>query len=124
MSFGSEEAGLRGAKRWVKRHKDELNEKPFYYLNFDGVAKANDIHVINEEVTLKVKYNPEIVEMVVTAAKNVGIDLTNRPLPFGATDGSALVQGGFVDGASLEAMNIDEPMEKHGITQLMIMLQL
>ncbi|TFG19204.1 MAG: M28 family peptidase [Promethearchaeota archaeon] len=112
VAFGSEEAGLRGAKRWVKRHKDELNEKPFYYLNFDGVAKANDIHIINAEVTLGVTYNPEIVGMVVTAAKNAGIDLTNRPLPFGATDGSAIVQGGFTDGASMEAMNIDEPMEK------------
>ncbi len=112
VAFGSEEAGLRGAKRWVKRHKEELNEKPFYYLNFDGVAKADDIHVINTEVTLGVKYNPEVVEMVVTAAKNAGIDLTNRPLPFGATDGSAIVQAGFTDGASMEAMNIDEPMEK------------
>ena len=77
-----------------------------------GVAKADDIHVINEEVTLKAKYNPEVVGMVVTAAKNVGIELTNRPLPFGATDGSAIVQGGFVDGASMEAMDIDSPMEK------------
>lgn len=50
--------------------------------------------------------------MVVKAAKKLGIDLTNRRLPLGATDGSALVQGGFVDGASMEAMNIDEPMEK------------
>jgi Zn-dependent M28 family amino/carboxypeptidase len=112
VAFGSEEAGLRGAKRWVKRHKDELKEKPFYYLNFDGVARADDIHVINEEVTLKAKYNPEIAEMVVAAAKNVGIDLTNRALPFGATDGSALVQGGFLDGASMEAMDIDDPMGK------------
>ena len=39
VSFGSEEAGLRGSKRWIKRHKDELDERPFYFLNFDGLAK-------------------------------------------------------------------------------------
>ena len=81
-------------------------------MNFDGVAKANDIHVINEEVTLGVKYNSEFAELVVKAAKNLGLELTNRALPFGATDGSAIVQGGFPNGASMEAMDIDTPEAK------------
>ncbi len=112
VGFGSEEAGLRGAKRWVKRHEEELEQKLFYFLNFDGVAKHDDIHVINKETTLGVEYNPDIVKKVVKAAENVGIATETRALPFGATDGSAIVQGGFSNGASLEAMDIDKPEVK------------
>jgi Zn-dependent M28 family amino/carboxypeptidase len=107
VSFGSEEAGLRGSKRWVKRHKEELQERPFYYLNFDGVAKSQDLHVIDKEVTLGVKYNPDVVQLVGNAAEKAVITLTNRALPFGATDGSAIFLGGFPNGASMAAMDID-----------------
>lgn len=112
VAFGSEEAGLRGSKRWVKRHSTGLRNKPFFFLNFDGVAKRDDLHVIDQEKTLGVKYNPEIVELVVQSAENLGTNLPVRSLPFGATDGSAIAQGGFSDGASLEAMDIDKPEVK------------
>ena len=112
VAFGSEEAGLRGSKQWMKRHKDELAGKPFYFLNFDGIAKSDDMHVINRERTLGVSYNPEVVRMVVKSAEQVGIKLKCRELPFGATDGSAVVQGGFSNGASMEAMDIDKPEVK------------
>jgi putative aminopeptidase FrvX len=109
IGFGAEEAGLRGAKAWIKTHKNELEKKPFYFLNFDGVAKSDDLHVIHKEKTLNVNYNQEIVELVIQAANNINIDLPLRALPFGATDGSAIVQGGFANGASIEAMDIDRP---------------
>lgn len=112
VGFGSEEAGLRGAKHWVKKHKDELEKKPFIFLNFDGVAKSDDLHIIHKEKTLGVEYNTETVDLVVKAAKNVDIDLPYRELPFGATDGSAIVQGGFTNGASIEAMDIEQPEVK------------
>ena len=112
VAFGSEEAGLRGAKNWVKKHKEELEEKSFYFLNFDGIAKSDDVHIIHKEKTLGVTYNPKIVEMIVQAAKDIDIELPYRELPFGATDGSAIVKGGFVNGASIEAMDINKPEVK------------
>ncbi|MFW9924402.1 MAG: hypothetical protein ACFFDW_14055, partial [Candidatus Thorarchaeota archaeon] len=62
--------------------------------------------------TLGVNYNPIIVDMIIQSARNVGIDLPLRALPFGATDGSAIVQEGFSNGASLEAMDIEKPEVK------------
>ncbi|MHA1124721.1 MAG: M28 family metallopeptidase [Candidatus Heimdallarchaeota archaeon] len=112
IGFGSEEAGLRGAKNWVKKHKTELQRKPFYYLNIDGVAKNNDLHIIHKEKTLGVTYNPETVELIVQAAKNVHVHLPYRELPFGATDGCAIAKEGFLNGASIEAMDIDKPEVK------------
>jgi len=112
VAFGSEEAGLRGSKRWVERHREDLEKRPFFFLNFDGIAKRDDIHVIHREKTLGVVYNPEVVEMVAKAAEAVGVHLECRELPFGATDGSAIVCGGFSNGASVEAMDIDKPEVK------------
>jgi len=112
VAFGSEEAGLRGSKFWVKKNKNALEKKPFFFLNFDGVAISNDVKVIDKEKTLGVVYNTVIVDLVIKSAQNVGIDLEKRTLPFGATDGSAIVQGGFSNGASLEAMDIDKPEVK------------
>ena len=112
VAFGSEEAGLRGSKAWVKVNKEELEKKPFYFLNFDGIAKSNDIHAINKEKTLGVNYNPKIVALLVKSAKQIGLELPLRTLPFGATDGSAIVQGGFVNGVALEAMDINKPEVK------------
>ncbi|MGC9779763.1 MAG: hypothetical protein HZR80_11015 [Candidatus Heimdallarchaeota archaeon] len=76
------------------------------------MAKSDDIHVIHKEKTLGVTYNSDTVKLVVQSAKNVGIELPHRELPFGATDGSAIVKGGFFNGASLEAMDIDNPEVK------------
>lgn len=109
IGFGSEEAGLRGSKHWIKKHKSELEKRPFFFLNFDSVAKSNDLNIIHKEKTLGVTYNPEIIELVNQSAKNIGIDLPYRELHFGATDGCAIVQGGFSNGASIEAMDISKP---------------
>lgn len=108
IGFGSEEAGLRGSKDWVKKHRQEI-EKPFYFINFDTVAKSDAIHVISRELTMGVKYNPSTVEEVMIAAKNVGIDIKKGMLPFGATDGAALVQSGLKNGTTIEALNMDNP---------------
>jgi hypothetical protein len=112
VGFGSEENGLRGSKYWVKKHKEELEKKPFFFLNIDGVAKSDDIHLIHIEKTLRVTYNPEIVELIIQTAKNINIELPYRALPFGATDGCAIFQGGFTNGASIEAMDIEKPEVK------------
>jgi hypothetical protein len=38
ISFGSEEAGLRGSRRYVERHLDELKRLDAWLLNFETVA--------------------------------------------------------------------------------------
>ncbi len=109
VGFGSEEAGLRGSKAWVKRHKNEYSDKPFYHVNFDTVAKCDAFHVINRELTMGVKFDPKVIEFTQKAAKEVGVNLPKHILPFGATDAAALVQGGFKQAATIEALDLEDP---------------
>ncbi len=109
IGFGSEEAGIRGSKDWAKRHKEECLEKPFFFINFDTVAKPDAFHVFTRELTMGVKYDSEIVEKVMKAAKTTGLDIKKAMLPFGATDGAALVQHGIKCGTTIEALNSRQP---------------
>jgi hypothetical protein len=109
IGFGSEEAGLRGSKYWVKQHRKKYTEQPFYFINFDTVAKKNAFNVFSRELTMGVKYNPVIVEKVIEAAKNLDINVKKTILPFGATDAAALVQSGLKNGTTIEALNMENP---------------
>lgn len=109
IGFGSEEAGIRGSKDWAKRHKEECLEKPFYFINYDTVAKPESFHVFSRELTMGVKYDPDIVEKVISVAKNIGLEIEKAMLPFGATDGAALVSGGIKNGTTIEALNLTNP---------------
>ena len=50
VSFGSEEAGLRGSRRYVERHLDELKRLDARLLNFEMVAHP-EISILTSDVT-------------------------------------------------------------------------
>ncbi|TFG19202.1 MAG: M28 family peptidase [Promethearchaeota archaeon] len=110
IGFGSEEAGLRGSKAWVKRNFEKYSEKPFYFINFDTVAKSDSFNVFSRELTMGVKYDPKTVDKVISASEKLGLKIKKGILPFGATDGAALVQGGLKNGTTIEALNMDNPI--------------
>jgi Zn-dependent M28 family amino/carboxypeptidase len=39
ITFGSEEAGVRGSRRYVQRHQDELKRLDVRLLNFETIRK-------------------------------------------------------------------------------------
>jgi hypothetical protein len=72
VSFGSEEAGLRGSRRYVARHLDELKRLDARLLNFETVAHP-EIGVLTSDVNGTVKNSPEMVKSVVAAAERAGV---------------------------------------------------
>ena len=71
ISFGSEEAGLRGSRRYVERHLDELKRLDTRLLNFEMVAHPKiDIHATDVS---GVKNDPDIVKSVAAAAERAGV---------------------------------------------------
>ena len=68
ITFGSEEAGLRGSRSYVKRHLDELKSLDAQLLNFETVTYP-EILILSSDVSGTVKNSPEMVQSVVTAAK-------------------------------------------------------
>jgi len=72
ISFGSEEAGYRGSRRYVERHLDELKRLDARLLNFETVAHP-EITIFTADANGTVKNSPEMVKSVVAAAERAGV---------------------------------------------------
>ena len=82
VSFGSEEAGLRGSRRYVERHLDELKRLDARLLNFEMVAHP-EIAILTSDVNGTVKNSPEMVKSVVAAAERAGVPYKVKSASFG-----------------------------------------
>jgi len=84
ISFGSEEAGCRGSRRYVERHWDELRRLDARLLNAEMVAYP-EIGILTSETNGTVKNSPEMVRSVVAAAERAGVPYRVQPASFGAS---------------------------------------
>ena len=95
ISFGSEEAGLRGSRRYVERHLDELKRLDARLLNVEMVAYP-EIAILTSERSGTVKNSPEMVKSVVAAAARAGVPYKLKPASLGiANDASPFSQAGL-----------------------------
>lgn len=83
VSFGSEEAGLRGSRRYVERHLDELKRLDARMLNFETVTHP-EIAILTTEVNGTVKNSLEMVKSLAAAAECAGVPYKVKTLPIGA----------------------------------------
>jgi hypothetical protein len=88
VSFGSEEAGLRGSRRYVERHLDELKRLDARLLNFETVAHPV-ITILTSDLNGTVKNSPEMVNSVVAAAERTGVPYKVQPALLGIGNDSA-----------------------------------
>ena len=72
ISFGSEEAGLRGSRRYIDRHLDELKRLDARVLNFEMVAHP-EIGILHSDLNGTVRHSPEMVKSAVAAAGRAGV---------------------------------------------------
>jgi hypothetical protein len=95
ISFGSEEAGLRGSRRYAARHLDELKRLDARLLNYETVAYP-EITILTTDVD-GVKHSPEMVKSVVAAAERAGVPYKAVPSPTGAggSDAGSFSQAGL-----------------------------
>lgn len=95
ISFGSEEAGLRGSRRYVERHLDELNRLDVRMLNFEMIANP-EINILTSDANGFVKNSPEMVSSVNDAAERAGVPHKVMPGYFGVgTDASSFNRVGL-----------------------------
>ena len=107
ISFAGEEAGLRGSKRYIKAHYDELITTHTKVVNMDGIAQKDHIIIHNKEPGIGVKHDPEIYELLLKIANDLNIKAKLASLPFGATDGAAFSKEG-IPAADFGSMNLRE----------------
>lgn len=96
VSFGSEEAGLRGSRRYVARHLEELKRLDARLLNFETVAHS-EIAILTSDVNGTVKNSPEMVKSVIRAAAYAGVPYKVKPFPIGGggSDAGSFSQAGL-----------------------------
>lgn len=112
MLSGSEEAGLRGAKAYVKAHKEELLATDTAVIALDTFRDLKDMAVYNRDLNGIVKHDEQVCRLLVEAAKNCGHDLPYSSVYTGSTDGTAFTQGG-IRTSSLAAMDPTPPRYYH-----------
>ncbi len=103
ISFGSEEVGLRGSKRYVECHRDELKEIDARVLNFEIIAYP-EMAILTTDISSTVKNSPEMVSSVVRAAQHAGVPHHTQPYPMGggASDAGSFTRAG-IKAATLQA---------------------
>jgi hypothetical protein len=92
LALSSEEAGLRGAKRYAARHKKEYTDIPTYAIFLDGIYDEQFLTVFKREVWCGAKLDPYLVELTSEAAAENGRDIKTGVLAVGATDASAFAR--------------------------------
>jgi hypothetical protein len=96
VSFSCEEC-MRGSKRFVKRHSDELRDS--ITVNFDMVGRG-EIAIISKEPNFSAKHSMELAKEFQESSKNANLELPIKVLGFGGSDAA------FFSKAKLKAISI------------------
>ncbi len=94
---GSEEAGLRGAKAWAAKHKDEMNDVPTFVYSYDTIAQCEHLMVNYRDLNSTVKTDKDVGDLFMEACEELGIPCKKGFVPplGGATDSAAFAQEGM-----------------------------
>ncbi len=82
ITFGSEEAGVRGSKRYVACHLEELKRLDVRLLNYETIANRKPA-ILTSESNGTVRNSPEMVKDVIAAARQAGIPFSVQPATLG-----------------------------------------
>jgi len=74
---------MRGSKRFVKRHKEELKDS--HTINFDMVGRGN-ISIISKEPAYLTTHSLELAKEFQESSKKANLELPIRVAGFGGTD--------------------------------------
>jgi aminopeptidase YwaD len=95
LGCSSEEAGLRGAKRYAARHLEECHALPTYAIFLDCLYDEDYFTVFKREIWTGAKLDPGLVDLTLKAAGENDFKIKTGVIPFGATDGSAFALAGI-----------------------------
>ncbi|MHA1342455.1 MAG: M28 family metallopeptidase [Promethearchaeota archaeon] len=114
ISFGCEEAGLRGAYRYAEAHLEELKKYNAIVVNMDGIQSAKKPLIIEFEPTTRTQHSAVVVKKLIEAAKTVDLNVKafgSRPIEkfigqiSGGTDATAFSKAG-IKAASIASMEL------------------
>lgn len=109
---GAEEAGVRGAKDYAKRHGQECKDIETMFVALDTFKDYDDMFIYNRDMSGLTKHDERCCKLLKKAAQNAGIDMKYSVIFAGASDAAATTQAG-IPSVSLAAMNPGPPKYYH-----------
>lgn len=103
--FGAEEAGLRGSRAFIRRHRADLLAGDTWVINIDGVADRDDFLCIEGEAFQMVRYDREYIDMVEHIMREMGLRYHRWVLDAGGTDAAEFARAGIVKSVTLAAQS-------------------
>ncbi len=92
---GSEEAGIRGARAFARKHKKELLETESVLIAMDTMREIDQLQIYNIGCTGTVHSSKAVGDLIHEAGINCGIDMPRAQLYPGAIDSDAWAQEGL-----------------------------
>lgn len=92
---GSEEAGLRGAVAYAKRHQAELQEVETVYIAMDTMREIEQLQIYTSGCTGTQKNSNAVGELIYEAGVNCGIEMPETELYPGAIDAEGFSRYGL-----------------------------
>lgn len=107
ITFGSEEAGVRGSRRYVKRHLEELRRLDARMLNYETIAHPQ-VAILTSETNGTVKNSAEMVKSVVAAAERAGVPYKVQPAYLGTGSDAGPFSRAGIKATTLLGFNIQQ----------------
>jgi aminopeptidase YwaD len=97
VSVDAEEAGLRGSRAYVKRHKSELLKTKTFVFNIDSLFCLKGLNFRQSDINSTVKLSRTMAEECAAIAKSLGYSaaISSMPPGGGATDAAPFAQAGI-----------------------------
>ncbi len=109
---GSEEAGLRGAIAYAKRHQDELKEVETVVIAMDTMREVDQLQIYTQGCTGTQKNSNAVGELLYEAGVNCGIEMKETDVYPGAVDAEGFSRYG-IEAAGFCGVNHDPKTYYH-----------
>jgi hypothetical protein len=112
LATACEEAGLRGAKRFVERHATELRRIPTFGLFLDGICDERHLAAVRREYFTGARHDDRLVRLACEVGARRGWQVKTTDIPVGGTDAAAFSRIG-VPAFTLVAMDCASLVENY-----------
>ncbi len=107
-SFDAEEAGLRGARAFCKKHREKMLNTKTYVFNIDTLYKLEDLSFLVKDLNATVKLSAAMSQDCVQITKSLGYRASISAMPFGAGSTDAAEFGKLgVEAVNMSGISFD-----------------
>ena len=115
-SFDAEEAGLRGARAFCRKHDQELLNTKTYVFNIDTLYKLKDLYFLDKDLNGSVRLSHAMAQDCVDIAKVLGYRAGIAAMPFGAGSTDAAEFGKLgVEAVNMAGISVDISQSGDGL---------